>query len=196
MATTTEMIKELREATGAGVLDCKKALDKTGGDMAKAQEILREKGLVQAAKKAERKAEEGRVEAYIHAGSKLGVLIEINCETDFVARTDEFKALCHDLAMQVAAASPKWVSRETIPADVIEAETKAWREELVAEKKPEAMFDRILEGKLAKFCQENCLLDQAFIRDEEKTIRQLVTEMIAKTGENIIVKRFTRYAIE
>jgi elongation factor Ts len=196
MATTTEMIKQLRETTGAGVLDCKKALDKTCGDMAKAEEILREKGLVQAAKKAERVAAEGRIEAYIHAGATLGVLIEVNCETDFVARTDEFKALCHDLAMQVAASNPKWVSRETIPADIIDAETKVWREQLLAEKKPEAMFERILEGKMIKFSQENCLLDQAYIRDEEKTIRQLVTELIAKTGENIIVKRFVRFAIE
>jgi elongation factor Ts len=200
MATTTEMVKQLRVLTGAGPLHCKKALDETGGDMAKAQEILREKGLAQAVKKAERKTEEGRVEAYvhtdIHAGSKLGVLIEVNCETDFVALTDEFKALCHDLAMQVAASNPKWVSREVIPADVVEAETKTWREQLVAEKKPEAMFDHILDGKMVKFCQETCLLDQAYIRDEDKTIRQLVAETIARTGENIVVKRFARFAID
>lgn len=196
MATTTEMVKQLREMTGAGVLDCKKALDATCGDMEKAQEILKEKGLAQAAKKAERVAAQGRIEAYIHAGAQLGVLIEVNCETDFVARTDEFQSLCHDLAMQVAAAKPQWVSLETIPAEVVEAEKKVWREELIADKKPEAMFDRILEGKLKKFCQENCLLDQAFIRDEDKTVRQVVTETIARTGENIIVKRFVRFAIE
>lgn len=196
MATTTEMVKQLREMTGAGVLDCKKALDATCGDMEKAQEILKEKGLAQAAKKAERVAAQGRIEAYIHAGAQLGVLIEVNCETDFVARTDEFQSLCHDLAMQVAAAKPQWVSLETIPAEVVEAEKRVWREELIADKKPEAMFDRILEGKLKKFCQENCLLDQAFIRDEDKTVRQVVTETIARTGENIIVKRFVRFAIE
>lgn len=196
MAITTEMVKQLRELTGAGVLDCKKALEKTNGDMDKAQEILKEKGLSQAAKKAERVAAEGRIEAYVHTGAKLGVLIEVNCETDFVARTDEFLTLCHDLAMQVAAANPKYVSRETIPAEVLENETKAWREELVAEKKPEAMFDRILEGNLKKYAEENCLLEQAYIRDEEKTIRQLITEAIARTGENIVVKRFARFALE
>jgi elongation factor Ts len=164
--------------------------------MDKAQEILKEKGLSQAAKKAERVAAEGRIEAYVHTGAKLGVLIEVNCETDFVARTDEFLTLCHDLAMQVAAANPKYVSRETIPAEVLENETKAWREELVAEKKPEAMFDRILEGNLKKYAEENCLLEQAYIRDEEKTIRQLITEAIARTGENIVVKRFARFALE
>ncbi len=196
MATTTEMVKQLRELTGAGVLDCKKTLDATAGDMEKAQEILKEKGLAQAAKKAERVAAEGRIEAYIHAGAKLGVLLEVNCETDFVARTDEFQTLCHELAMQVAAANPRWVSFETIPAEVIETERNTWREELIADKKPEAMFERIMEGKLKKFCQENCLLDQAFIRDEDKTVRQVVTETIARTGENIVVKRFARFAIE
>jgi elongation factor Ts len=196
MATTTELVKQLRETTGAGVLDCKKALDQSCGDLAKAQEILKEKGLAQAAKKAERVAAEGRVEAYIHAGAKLGVIIEVNCESDFFALTAEFQTLCHDLAMQVAAANPKWVTREAIPPEVLEAENNAWREQLVADKKPEAMFARILEGKMIKFCQENCLLDQAYIRDEDKTIRQLVAEAIARTKENIVIKRFARFEIE
>jgi elongation factor Ts len=195
MAVTPEMIKELRQTTGAGVLDCKKALDATGGDMQKAAVLLKEKGLATAAKKTDRVAMDGRIEAYIHPGNKLATLIEVNCETDFVARTDQFKTFCHDLAMQVAAANPKWVSRETIPADVLEAQKSEYRAQMAGENKPEHVMERIMEGKLAKFYQENCLLEQPWIRDDTKTIQQLLTETIAKLGENIIIKRFSRLQI-
>lgn len=196
MSSTTEGIKELREITGAGVLDCKKALEQTGGDVAKAAEILREKGLAKAAKKAERVAAEGRIEAYIHAGAKLGTLVEVNCETDFVARTEQFQELAHNLAMHIAAAAPQWVSREDIPESVIEAEKKVYRSELEGEGKPEAVMERIIEGKLNKFYQQNVLLEQAYIRNEDQTIQDLLKEAIAKLGENIVVKRFARFQID
>lgn len=195
MAVTTEMIKQLRELTGAGVLDCKKALEETNGDFEAASEILKQKGLAAAAKKVDRDAGDGLVEAYIHAGSKLGVLVEINCETDFVARTEEFQAFCHDVAMQIAAASPSWVSRSDVPEDVLAEQKDAIRAEMAGENKPEHVMERIMEGKLAKFYQENCLLDQAFIKDDEKTIQQLLTGTIAKLGENIVIKRFARFQI-
>lgn len=195
MAVTTEMIKQLRELTGAGVLDCKKALEETDGDFEAASEILKQKGLAAAAKKVDRDAGDGLVEAYIHAGSKLGVLVEINCETDFVARTEEFQAFCHDVAMQIAAASPSWVSRSDVPEDVLAEQKDAIRAEMAGENKPEHVMERIMEGKLAKFYQENCLLDQAFIKDDEKTIQQLLTGTIAKLGENIVIKRFARFQI-
>jgi elongation factor Ts len=193
MAVTTEMIKELRQATGAGVLDCKKALDQAGGDMEKAAASLREKGLVAAAKKAERSAADGRVEAYIHHSNKLGVIIEVNCETDFVARTPQYQELCHDLAMQVAATNPRWVSRADVPEDIIAAEKASYLAEVAD--KPESVMDRILEGKLSKFYQENCLLDQTFIKDDSKVVQQLLTEAIASMGENIVVRRFARFQI-
>jgi elongation factor Ts len=195
MAVSPELIKELRQATGAGVLDCKKALDATGGDMVKATALLKEKGLATAAKKTDRVATDGRVEAYIHPGNKLATLVEVNCETDFVARTDQFKTFCHDLAMQVAAANPKWVSREAIPADVLDAQKNEFRTEMAGENKPEHVMERIMEGKLAKYYQENCLLEQPWIRDDAKTIQQLLTETIAKLGENVIIKRFSRFQI-
>ena len=194
MCVTTEMIKELRQQTGAGVLNCKKALEEAGADMAKATEILRERGMVAAAKKADRVASEGLIEAYIHAGAKLGTLVEVNCETDFVARTADFQSLCHDLAMQVAGASPRWVSREDIPA----AEVAAKKAEFMAEVepgKPENIVERIIDGKLAKFYRETCMLEQNYIKDEDKTIEQLVAEAIAKLGENIVIKRIARFQI-
>ena len=194
MATTTARIKELREMTGAGILDCKKALEKTDGDLEKAVDLLRKKGLSAAAKKASRTAADGRVETYVHPGDKLGVMIEINCETDFVARTDDFKALCHDLAMQVAAASPQWVSREQVPADVVARESEVYKGQVPAGK-PEHIIEQIIEGKMGKFYQENCLLEQTFIRDQDQTISQIVTVAIAKLGENIVVKRFARFQI-
>ena len=195
MAVTTEMIKQLRELTGAGVLDCKKALEETNGDFEAASEILKQKGLAAAAKKVDRDAGDGLVEAYIHAGSKLGVLVEINCETDFVARTEEFQAFCHDVAMQIAAANPSWVSRSDVPKEVLAEQKDAIRAEMAGENKPEHVMERIMEGKLAKFYQENCLLDQAFIKDDEQTIQQLLTGTIAKLGENIVIKRFARFQI-
>lgn len=195
MAITAAMVKELRELTGAGVLDCKKALETTGGDKEQAAVILREKGLVAAAKKANRETTDGRVEAYVHPGNRLAALVEVNCETDFVARTEQFIAFCHDLAMQVAALSPSWVSRENIPAEALEAQKEEFRKEMAAENKPQAIWERIMEGKLAKFYQQSCLLEQPFIKDETKTIQQLLVEAIAKLGENIVIKRFARFQI-
>lgn len=194
MATLTEMIKELREATGAGVLDCKKALEAADGDLQKATEALRKKGLSKAAKKASRTTADGRVETYVHPGDKLGVMIEVDCETDFVARTDDFKTLCHELAMQVAASSPQWVSREDVPADVVAKESEIYMAQVPAGK-PEHIVERIIEGKMDKFYGDNCLMEQAYIRDDEKTISQIVTETIAKLGENIVIKRFARFQI-
>ncbi|MEA3407862.1 MAG: translation elongation factor Ts [Chloroflexota bacterium] len=195
MATNIEKIKTLRQMTGGGVLDCKQALDEADGDIEEAAQILRQQGFSEAAEKADRVVEEGCVDTYIHTDSKLGSLIQVNCETDFVARTEEFRSLCHDLAMQVAATAPQWVSREDIPEEVIEEQTQKYLSE-IEEDKPEHILERIVEGKLNKFCQERCLLEQPFIRDDEKTIQQLITEMIAETGENIVIKRFARFNIE
>ena len=195
MAVTMEMIRELRQATQAGVLDCKKALEQAGGDMKQAAQILRERGFAAAAKRADRATAEGRVAAYVHQGSKLASLVEVNCETDFVARTVEFKQLCHDLAMQVAAASPRWVSREDVSEDVVEAEKSAYQAQMAGQNKPDHVMARIVEGKLTKLYRENCLLEQTFIKDDTKTIQQLLTETIARLGENIVVKRFARFQI-
>jgi len=195
MVITTQMVKELRQSTRAGVLACKKALEQTDGDVEQAAQILHKQGLVIAAKKANRAVSDGRVDAYVHQGNKLATLIEVNCETDFVARTDEFAQLCHDLAMQVAAASPRWVSREDVEEDVLEAQRRAYRAEMAGENKPDRIMARIIEGKLAKFYRENCLLEQTFIKDDTKTVQQLLTEAIARLGENIVVKRFARFEI-
>jgi elongation factor Ts len=194
MAISIDMVKELRQCTGAGVLDCRNALEEVEGDFDKAAELLRKKGLTIAAAKAGREANEGLVEAYIHAGGKLGVLVELNCETDFVARTDDFQELAHDLAMQIAAADPKYVAPEDIPAEVLEQE-RQWQREQVDGDKPEEIMERILEGKLKKYYGEVCLLEQPFIRDDELTVRDLVTEKIAKLGENIKVRRFSRFEL-
>lgn len=195
MAITADMIKSLRQTTGAGVMDCKKVLEQAGGDMGKAAAILREKALAAAEKKAERKAADGRVEAYVHPGAKLAVLVEVSCETDFVARTEQFIVFCHDLAMQVAAANPRWVSRSDVPAEVLEEEQRNYRLQMASENKPEAVMQRIMEGKLAKFYGENCLLDQSFIKDDSKTVQQLLTEKVAQVGENIVIRRFARFQI-
>jgi elongation factor Ts len=195
MTITVEMVKELRERTGAGVLDCRNALVETAGDFDKATTLLRKKGLAIAAKKAEREAHEGLVEAYVHGGGRLGVLLELNCETDFVARTADFRELAHDLAMQVAAANPKYLSREDIPPDVLEGQRSREREQVDGDK-PQEVVERILEGKLKKYCQEVCLLEQLFIKDEGISIRELITDNIAKLGENIKVRRFARFELE
>ncbi|RLD96576.1 MAG: elongation factor Ts [Aquificota bacterium] len=192
---TSQMVKELREKTGAGIMDCKKALQECQGDLEKAVEALRKKGLATAAKKASRATNEGLIHSYIHMGGKIGVLIEVNCETDFVARTDEFKELVHNLAMQVAASSPLYVSKEDVPEDALEKERRLYREQALEQGKPEKVIDRIVEGKLNKFYQEVCLLEQPFIREPEKTVSQLITEHIAKLGENIRVKRFVRFQL-
>jgi len=195
MAITTDMVKELRELTGAGVLDCKRALDEAGGNMEKAALLLRERGLAAAAKKAERKALEGRVEAYVHPGSKLAALVEVNCESDFVARTELFIELCHDLAMQVAASDPRYVSRQDVPEAVIEAERSEYRAQMAHDPKPEHIIERVVEGKLGKFFEEKCLLEQPFIKDENKTVQQLLNEAIARLGENIVIRRFARFRV-
>ena len=192
---TTEKIKELRAKTGAGIVDCKKALQEADGDIEKALEILRKKGAAKAAKKADRATAEGIVVSYIHAGGKVGSLVEINCETDFVARTEDFKALGHEIAMQVAAMNPKYVSREEVPAEIIEKEKEILKEQALAEGKPEHIVEKIVEGRLNKFYSENCLLEQPWIKDDSKTIGDLVKEYITKLGENIKVKRFCRFGV-
>jgi elongation factor Ts len=189
------MVKELRERTGAGMMDCKNALAETGGDMEKAIDSLRKKGLASAAKKAGRVTAEGAVGSYIHAGGKIGVLVEVNCETDFVARTDEFLELVKDIAMHVAAADPRFVRREEVTTDVLERERAIVRERTLAEGKPEKVVDKIVEGRMDKFFAETVLLEQPFIKDPDKTVAQLVSERIAKIGENIQVRRFARFKL-
>ncbi len=188
---TNAMIKELRENTGAGVLACKKALEAAECNMERAQEILREKGLVSAAKKADREARQGLVEGYVHLG-KAAALVELNCETDFVARTPEFKELAHDLAMQVVATRPQYVRAEDVPPEVLEEEKRKYKAQLADQKKPEAVLEKIVQGKLAKFYTETCVLNQPFIKDEEKTVQELISGKIAMTGENIVLRRFVR----
>jgi elongation factor Ts len=195
MAITVDMVKELRERTGAGVLDCRNALEEVGGDFDKAATLLRKKGLAIAAKKAEREAKEGLVEAYVHGGGRLGVLLELNCETDFVARTADFRELAHDLAMQIAATNPQYLTPEDIPTDVLEGQRRREREQVEGDK-PEKVVERILDGKLKKYYQEVCLLEQPFIKDEGVSIRELMTAKIAKLGENIKVRRFARFELE
>lgn len=192
---TATMVKELREATGAGMLDCKKALAQADGDFDKAVEILREKGLSAAAKKADRAANEGLIGTYVHPGSKMAGMVEVNCETDFVARTEQFQELARSLAMQVVAARPEYVSRAEVPAEVIAKEKEIYRAQLTESGKPENVWDRIVEGKLEKWYSEVCLLEQNFIRDPDKTVQDLLMESIAALGENIQVRRFARLEI-
>lgn len=189
------LVKELRERTGAGVVDCQKALTETGGDLEKAIIFLREKGLAAAAKRSGRAAAQGAVGAYIHGGGKIGVLVEVNCETDFVARTDEFQRLIKDIAMQIAAANPRYVRREEVPEAEKEKERAIYRAQTEQSGKPAAVIGRIVEGKLEKFFSEICLLEQPFIRDPSKTIEQLVKDAVARTGENVVVRRFSRFQI-
>jgi elongation factor Ts len=195
MMITAEMVKELRGRTGAGMMDCKKALNETNGDMEKAIDFLREKGLAAAAKKASRVAAEGLVESYIHGGGRIGVLVEVNCETDFVAKTDDFKALVKDIAMQIAAANPLYVRREEVPAEMIEHEREVLKVQSLNEGKPANIVEKMINGRIDKFYKEICLLEQSFIKDPDKTINQLITEKISKIGENISVRRFTRYQL-
>lgn len=185
----TELIKELRARTGAGVMDCRTAVEQSGGDLEKAVELLRARGLATAAKKASRTASEGLVESYVHAGGRVGALVEVNCETDFVARTEEFKRLAHDVALQVTAAAPEYVSREAIPPAIVERQRQEFAQELVG--KPAAA----VEGRLAKWFTDVVLLEQPFIRDENKRVGDLLTEAIAKFGENILVRRFARFKL-
>jgi elongation factor Ts len=194
MADST-LVKELRQKTGAGILDCQKALVESGNDIEKAIEHLRQKGLAAAQKKASRETNDGLIWAYIHPGSKIGVLLEVNCETDFVARNEEFQAFVKDLALQVAASSPSHIKREDIPAQVIDKEKSIYRAQAKEMGKPEAAWDKIVEGKLEKFYQESCLLEQVFIKNPNITIKDLLSEKIAKIGENITIRRFTRYQL-
>ena len=190
-----EMVKALRERTGAGVLDCKRALEETGGNLEEATRLLRQRGLAIAAKKAGRLAQEGLVEAYIHAGGRLGALVEINCETDFVARTEEFQGLAHDLAMQVVASNPHYLRPEDIPPEVIEEKKRLFLSELEAQNKPEHLWERIVEGKLERYYDQVCLLRQPFIKDEGLTVEEVIIEGIARLGENIVIRRFARYEL-
>ena len=197
MASSAERVKELRERTGAGGMDCKAALEAAKGDMQGAVEHLRKKGLADAAKKAHREAKDGVVAAYIHPGNKIGVLVEVNCETDFVARTDDFQQLVKDVAMQVAAANPSYVSREDVPGAVVEKEREIYREQMADQKKPPQVIDKIIEGKLEKFYAESCLLEQPFIRDASgKTrMKDMVDQATSKMGERIVVKRIARFQV-
>ncbi len=195
MAVTVEQIKKLREATGAGVLDCRKALEEAGGDFDQAVEILRKKGAAKAAKKAGREAREGVIDVYTHGEGRIGVMVELNCETDFVARTPEFRELAHEIALQIAAMSPRYVSEEDVPEEVLEKEREIARERARAQGKPEQVLDRIVEGMINKFLDEVVLMRQTYIRDETKTIRELITEAIARMGENIVVRRFIRWEL-
>lgn len=192
---TAEKVKELREKTGAGMMDCKRALTETGGDFEKAIDLLRQKGLASAAKKASRRAAEGLVASYIHM-DKIGVLVEVNCETDFVAKTDIFRELVKDIAMQIAASAPQYVSREDVPQEIIEREKAIYRAS-ITDNKPAHVIDKIVEGKLEKFYADTCLLEQVFIKDPEqkKKIKDIITDAIARLGENIIVRRFARFQV-
>jgi len=195
LAITTEMIKELRQRTGAGVLDCKKALEATNGDAEKAIVYLREKGLAKAAKKAGRQTNEGIIEPYVHAGGRVASLVELNCETDFVARTTEFKQLAHDLAMQVVAANPQYLRPDDVPQDILDQERAIYMAEYQDSGKPEHVLEKIVEGRLQKYYAEVCLLKQPFIKENKLTIEQLVQGAIAKLGENITLRRFVRYEL-
>ena len=192
---TSGQVKELREKTGAGMMDCRKALQETNGDMGKAAELMRQKGIAGAGKRAEKTAKEGLVYPYIHMNEKLGVLLEINCETDFVARTEDFRELAKEVAMQIAAMNPLYVSRDQVPSELIEKEKEIYKAQMADQKKPANVIDKIIEGKLVKFYQDFCLLDQAYIKDDKKKIEDLVKEKIAKLGENIVVKRFARFVV-
>ena len=192
---TAQMVKELRERSGVGFMDCKKALVETNGNMAEAELYLRKQGIAVAQKKASREANEGSIGSYVHAGSKLGVLVEVNCETDFVARTDEFQQLAHDLAMHVAATDPQFIRKEDVSPDVLEKEKQVQRERALQEGKPERVLDKIVEGRLGKFYQESCLLEQPFVKDNSVTVGELITSRIAKLGEKIAVSRMARFKV-
>ena len=190
---TPAMVKELREKSGAGMMDCKKALAACGGDLEKAMTELRKAGLAEAQKKSARVTKEGLVEAYIHGGGKIGVLVEVGVETDFVSRSDKFKEFCHDLALQVAATSPRWVRREDVPESVLANEAEIYAEQ--AKGKPEAVLNKIIAGKLEKFFEETCLMEQAFVKEPDRSIEQLRTDLIGGIGENVEVRRFVRFQL-
>jgi elongation factor Ts len=192
---TAQLVKELRERTGAGMMECKTALVEAGGDLAEAEVILRKRGIASAAKKASRATRQGIIASYIHPGSQLGVLVEVNCETDFVARTDEFKELVHDIAMQIAALDPRYIRKEDVSPEVLAKEREIQRERVLAEGKPPQVADKIVEGRMSKFFEEVCLYEQPFIKDASMTIGQLIASRIGKIGENITVARFARFKV-
>ncbi len=195
MAIGMDLVKELREKTGAGMLDCKNALEKANGDINKAIELLREKGLATAQKRSAKVASQGAISSYIHMNGKIGVLLEVNCETDFVAKTEDFQKFMHEVAMQIAAANPKYVRREEVPEEVIAKEKEIYTKQLEEQKKPPQVIEKIVMGKVEKFFEEICLLDQPYIRDDKKKINDLLKELIAKLGENIVVRRFARFQL-
>jgi len=195
MEISAQQVKELREATGAGILDCRKALAESNGDFNKAVAYLREKGLAAAAKKAGREAKEGVIELYSHGGGRVGVMVEVNCETDFVGRTEQFRAFAHDLALQVAAANPRYLDVADVPSEVVESEKTIARNKAIQEGRPEKALDKIVEGRLEKFYQEACLLQQPFVKDEAVTIGDLLKQTISTVGENIVIRRFARWEL-
>lgn len=195
MNITSEMVKELRGKTGAGMMDCKEALAAADGDLEKAVDYLRKKGMSAATKRSSKAAKDGTIASYIHMGGRIGVLVEINCETDFVAKTDDFQTMARDIAMHVAASNPLYVRAEDIPAEALEREKDIYREQMKSEKKPEKIWDKIIEGKLKKYYEDVCLLNQNFIKNTDITVGTLVNNMIAKTGENIVVRRFSRFQL-
>jgi len=192
---TAAMVKELRERTGSGMMDCKRALNEVGCDMEKAIDYLREKGLAAASKKASRVASEGLVDSYIHLAGRIGVLIEVNCETDFVAKTDDFRSLVHELSMQIAAAKPEFVRREDVPEEKVQKERDILAAQVKDEGKPEKIIQKIVDGRIEKFFKENCLLEQPFIKNPDLTVQQLLNEKVMRLGENIVVKRFARFEL-
>lgn len=195
MAISAQQVKELRDKTGAGMMDCKRALEESDGDMEKAVEVLRKQGIAKAEKKSGRTANEGLITSYIHPGGRIGVLLEINCETDFVAKTDDFQNLANDIAMQIAAMSPLALSREDVDDEVVEKEKSIYKEQALQEGKPEHIVDKIITGRLEKFYSEVTLLEQPFVKDTDKSVNQLITEAVTKLGENIAVSRFVRYEL-
>lgn len=195
MEISAQLVKQLRDMTGAGMMDCRKALTETGGDLTKAVEELRKASAKVALKKQDRATSEGLVEAYIHPGAKLGVLLKLVCETDFVARNPEFQQLAKDIALQIAAMNPQYLKPEDVPAEIVEKEKEIYREQLKVEGKPAEIVEKILTGKVQKYYEENCLLEQSFIKDEDKKIKDLIKENISKIGENIVIKRFSRYSL-
>lgn len=195
MQITSDVVKKLRDKTGVGMMDCKKALEETGGDFEKAVEILRKKGIDVANKRSGRTASQGTVAAYIHMGGKIGVLVEVNCESDFVAKSDDFNNFVKDVSMQIAAANPDWVTREEVPQDVLDKEKEILKDQALKTGKPEKVIEKIVEGKLSKFYSERCLIDQPFVKDQDRTIKQLLDELMAKTGEKCLIRRFVRYQV-
>ena len=195
MSISAELVMQLRQRTGAGVLDCRKALEEAQGEMDRAEQILRERGLAKAASRAGRLAQDGIVDLYSHGDGRLGVMVEVNCETDFVARTAEFRHFAHEIALQVAASAPRWLSSTEVPAEVLEREAELARQQAIGDGKPEKVIDQIVEGRLEKFLDDHCLLRQAYVRDDEKSINEMVQAMILSTGENVTIRRFQRWEV-